>query len=67
MERCPKIEWKQVILWDHLVDQIEQSNRRLECPNLEQPHRYTKAFQIQHYKIGRMLWFVWFAFAFPES
>lgn len=57
--------WYDHILLDHLVDRIERSNQRLECLSLLPPHLYKAMYPIQHYKIGRMLLFVWFAFACP--
>lgn len=42
-------------LLDHLVDQIVQSNQQPVYPNHEPQHPYTITYQIQHYKIEKML------------
>ena len=52
---------------DHQVDRTVQSNRHLEYRDLLQPRLYREEFPKWHYKIGKRLLFVSFAFASPEN
>lgn len=50
---------------DHLGDRTGRSNRLRGCQDLLQQRPCREEFQFRHYKIGKMLSFAWFAFAYP--